>query len=484
MYQLISDYISRPLTEIINNVILTNTFPDIWKIALVTPVPKPGNKANPSNYRPISSLPILSKVAEKIITIQMRHYLETNSLISPRQYGFRQAHSTQSLLLQLTDKWLKTLDKKTGDRYICLTALDIKKAFDTVHHDTLLCKLANLFNFHPSSAKLICSYLSTRQQVVKVNNELSSILPVLSGVPQGSILGPLLFITFINDITTTCSCYLFADDCIVEQTGSSPNDVITKTNQILPNISNWYSDNLLKINTGKTSVILISNKSVNTQQLNPVQVQGINATYTQVMKYLGMYINNSLNWNDHVRLTKNKVMPVVWNFAKIRHLIDLNTARVFYISIIRPLLEYAAPVIHNMSTTNVNIFEKIQNKCLRIIAQSPPQKSSHILRKQLNIPTITDRRNYLYLCEFFKLQNNLSPKLQEDNITNVTHQTAYTLRSTTHANIFLPRMNKSAGQRSLSYLGPHLFNSLPLTIKTSPSFRIFKSRLKKHYLLN
>ena len=144
-------------------------------------------------------------------------------------------------------------DNKVGNRYICLTALDIKKAFDTVDHNLLLSKLANHFNFHSSSIKLIHSYLSSRNQSVKINNVTSNPLLITTGIPQGSILGPLLFIMFINAITNSCLCYLFADDCIIEEAGESPTSAISKTNQTLPQVLNWYTRNLLKINTDKTS---------------------------------------------------------------------------------------------------------------------------------------------------------------------------------------------------------------------------------------
>jgi hypothetical protein len=138
MYKLIAPYIVRSLTLLINKIIITSTFPVVWKKALVTPLPKPGDPTDPSNRRPISSLMILSKIGEKAISAQIRNYLEQNSLISLRQYGFRQKHSTQSLLLQLSNRWLQTLDQKCGEKFLCLTALDIKKAFDTVDHDLLI----------------------------------------------------------------------------------------------------------------------------------------------------------------------------------------------------------------------------------------------------------------------------------------------------------------------------------------------------------
>ena len=152
-------------------------------------------------------LPILSKVAEKVINKQINEYLEKTHLISTHQYGFRQKHSTQSLLLQLTNRWLQILDNKVGNRYICLTALDIKKAFDTVDHNLLLSKLDNHFNFHSSSIKLMHSYLSSRNQSVKINNVTSNPLLITAEIPQGSILGPLLFIMFIN-CNTICSRYV------------------------------------------------------------------------------------------------------------------------------------------------------------------------------------------------------------------------------------------------------------------------------------
>ena len=481
MYKLIAKFIVAPLTLIINQILDQNTFPDAWKEALVIPIPKSGDSANPSNHRPISLLPILSKVAEKVMYKQINEYLEKTHLISPHQYGFRQKHSTQSLLLQLTNRWLQILDNTVGDRYICLTALDIKKAFDTVDHNLLLSKLANHFNFHSSSIKLIHNYLSSRIQSVKINNVTSNSHLITTGIPQGSILGPLLFIMFINDITNSCLCYLFADDCIIEESGESPTSAIAKMNEKLPRVINWYTNNLLKINTDKTSVILLSNKTTDMTILNNVQINGRPVLFSNYIKYLGLHVDNHLNWNGHIRMTKNKIMPIVWNFSRVRHLINEETAKLYYTSLIRPLLEYAAATLYNMSGTNAQILEKIQNKCLRIITKAHSRTHRRVLRNLTHIPSLASRHTYLYLCEFYKLYKNISPKLLNDMLI-VNTESMYDTRSAAHCNVKIPRMNKRVGQRSLNYLGPITFNSLPTNIKTSPSFSIFKKRLREKVL--
>ena len=359
----------------------------------MTPLPKPGDACNPSNHRPISSLPILSKFTEKIITYQIRSYLETNSLISPKQFGFREHHSTQSLLLQLTNKWLKSLDNITGEKYICLTTLDIKKAFDSVDHELLLYKMCNLFNFHSSTTKLMANYLTSRCQYLKTNGVISTRMPVLSGVPQGSVLGPLMFIMFVNDLAHTCPCYLFADDCIIEQYGNTPIDAVTSTNELLPTVAKWYENNLLKLNTSKTYVLMLANRQIDTDQLPPVVINGNTATYTNSFKYLGLHLDTTLSWNEHIACTKNKILPVISKFARIRHLIDLQTAKLYYTSLIRPQLEYAAAVRFNMSATNINIIEILQNRCLRIVALAKPRTQTELLRRQLNIPTTQHSHN-------------------------------------------------------------------------------------------
>ena len=477
IFKLLCPYISRKLTYLINKVITLNSYPDIWKEALITPIPKSGVRTDPSNYRPIASLPILSKVSEKIIANQIRQFTETNKLISSCQYGFRENHSTQSLLLQLTNKWLRALDDAPTAKCVCLTALDIKKAFDTIEYEILLSKLANIYNFHPSAIKLIHSYLIDRVQSVKINNIISDSLPVKSGVPQGSVIGPLLFIMFINDLTTIGSCYLFADDCIIEQSADTPETAILNTNTLITRYTNWYQSNLLKLNADKTTTLMLTNRNTPIAGLQQVSVNGHYAPFSPSLKYLGLILDRSLNWNYHVTHLRNKIMPIVWNFARTRHLMNTGIALTFYTSLIRPHLEYASAVLHNMSQTNCQTIETIQNKCLKIIAQCHPYTPSTYLRKQLHLPSLKQRRSYFFLCEFYKIYNNINETVTDNFIMRANTRPNYNIRR--EHDIFIPFMNKSVGQRALCYLGPKTYNHLPEAIKVSHTYGVFKGNMHK-----
>ena len=172
-------------------------------------------------------------------------------------------------------------------------------------------------------------------------------------------------------------------------------------------------------------------------------------------------------------------MPIVWNFSKVRHLINEATTKLYYTSLIRPLIGYAAATFYNMSGTNAQILEILQNKCLRIITKAHSRTHRRVLRNLTNIPSLASRQTYLYLCAFYKLYRHISPKLFTDMVIVNTESMTYNSRSVAHCNVKIPRMNKRVGLRSLNYLGPITFNSLPTNIKTSPSFSIFKKRLRE-----
>ena len=192
------------------------------------------------------------------------HYL-SNTLISRNQL----THISKAVRVPRTP--LHTItpvnNNITGEQYSCLTTLDIKKAFDSVDHELLLYKMCNLFNFHSSTIKLMANYLTSRCQYLKTYGAISTRMPVLSGVPQGSVLGQLMFIMFVNNLAHTCPCYLFADDCVIEQCGNTLFDAVTTTNELLPTAAKWYENNLLKLNTSKTYVMMLANRQIDTDQL-------------------------------------------------------------------------------------------------------------------------------------------------------------------------------------------------------------------------
>ena len=189
--------------------------------------------------------------------------------------------------------------------------------------------------------------------------------------------------------------------CIIEHVGETAENAILLTNRSISQYTDWYKSNLLQLNANKTTVLLLSNRHTTTKGLQPVLVNEHAVAFSDSIKYLGLTLDQSLNWNSHTTNIKHKVMPIVWNFARIRNLLDSHTAQTYYTSLIRPL-----------SQTNNQILETIQNRCLRIITKCHPYTPSAVIRKQLNLPSLNQRRTYFFLCEFYKLYNNIS-----DNIT-------------------------------------------------------------------
>ncbi len=281
--------------------IISATVPSEWKIARVTPIFKNGPRNQLNNYRPISILPVVSKLFEKVLCEQLQEYLDTQELLSPRQFGFRKSHSTASALLDSTNEWFINMDR--GLFNIALF-LDLQKAFDTINHDILLAKL-NLYGLQKPSLNLLESYLTNRTQMCSVNGALSGRKLVTCGIPQGSILGPLLFLIYVNDLPNSLeysSTRMFADDTALTVSGRSIQDVEVAINHDLTNVKQWLSANRLSLNLVKTEYLLIGSRyNINNLLAAPnVFVGDTPIKRVKETKALGVHIDEFLSWAARV----------------------------------------------------------------------------------------------------------------------------------------------------------------------------------------
>ena len=466
IYKILEPLLLNPLTHVINLSLKSNDFPNVWKKALVIPVHKSGKTTLPNNYRPISLLPILSKVLEKIINQQIRDFLDVNQLIAPRQFGFRSGTSTDQILTQLVNK-IRFMISKPESKFVTLSALDIRKAFDCVNHKILLTKLSQKFNFHNNAFNLIQNYLVDREQAMKVNGHISDCQKVLTGVPQGSVLGPLLFIMFINDLMRLENCYLFADDCLLVTSGETPIVSTEVMEKSIDQASNWYSENCLVLNSAKTDVMTISN----TSGIKAPNLKFDNKSFKQStkIKYLGVILDSNLNFKPHTGKIKQKLYPIITNFQRNRKFLSPKLAALWYVGLIRSNLEYCAPLLYTTNDYIKNEFLKIENRCLKIIDYNSSKDST---RKSFNIPTITLRFEYLYMLSFYKLVNNLVPII--DNALMPEKSTSETRLAKSNGFI----LSKYDFRFALANFGANKFNALPNHIKLCQSLKSFKSAIR------
>ena len=368
-----ADELAPVLCRLFRLILTTSTYPSSWKHALVQPVPKKGDHSNPSNYRPIALTSAIAKVFESLLNSHFLKHLESNSLLSDHQYGFRKARSTGDLLSYLTHKWSSSL-RNYGESFV--VALDISKAFDRVWHKALLAKLP-AYGFTPSLCLLIRSFLSNRFISVVVDGATSASFPVASGVPQGSILSPILFLLFINDLLHTPSSLIqaFADDSTLHVSSSfhSPPSSDTRfqsrttlsstLNSDLERISEWGSQNLVNLNASKTQFLAISLS--HSPPNNSVFFQNIEIFPLHSINILGVQIASNLSWKEHIVQISKSASKKLGVLFRCRNVFSSHQLLKLYVCLIRPCLEYSSHIWGASPYTY--LLDRIESKAFRLI---------------------------------------------------------------------------------------------------------------------
>ena len=443
VYHSIADLLAPAVSVLINESLDTSTFPDCLKIALVTPLFKKGDQSSPSNYRPISSLPILSKLFEMNIKNQLLRFIENKNLLSSRQFGFRQHHSSEQLIQSLLQKWYTDLDKKQPV-YISALSLDVRKAFDSINHKLLVSKLPR-FLLSNNVILLIDSYLSNRYQAMKVGSSRSATLPITCGVPQGSILGPVLFLLAINDLLCLFpTAYAYADDTLIYTIGQTVQQSVHSCSQLLHSVNKWYGENLLQLNFSKTQYCIFTNREVPEKQTMVIDNAPIHSTNT--LSLLGVTLDSGLTFKQHVDNLSSKANSLIHLTSKFKKVLNIEQSVKVYTSIIRPILEYCSSILLNVTLKLSNMLERTQNRAIRIILSAPRKFSVTTGRLLVNLHTLKSRREYLFsrFVQTKLLKSKASKSLRE----LVSSQTSHKLSLRSKHNMVKPYSRTRFSQSS------------------------------------
>lgn len=388
------------LSKIFSQSLETSILPHDWKVGKVVPLPKTGNTYNPINYRPISLTSVPCKIVEHIIYSHLVHFLESNSFFSKYQHGFRKNYSCETQLLSLTNDLFGAVDRSS---VIDCIFIDFAKAFDTVSHKLLLYKLKSL-NLDANILKWLECFLTNRTQYVAANDCNSTQCPVTSGVPQGSVLGPLLFLIYINDLPTTISSTirLFADDCVLYREIFHPTDQTVLQSDI-DKISTWCDTWLMKLNTSKCKVMRVSRQKHNTTACTYI-LNRVPLIKVSCYKYLGVYISDNLSWKTHIEHIANDANRMLGFLRRNFALAPTDVKLVLYKTLVRPKLEYASSIWDPHVNSLLLDIEAIQNRSARFILTNYSRMASVTsMKSNLNLTDLFVRRKVSRLCLFHKI---------------------------------------------------------------------------------
>lgn len=379
------------IVKIINAIFLNAYFPNTWKLAKIIPVPKPGKCQNTvQNYRPISLLPCLSKVVERALLRRLLDHIEATNLLIPEQFGFKRSHSTTDQLTRLTDYITHNFNRK---KYCGLVLLDIEKAFDSVWHNGLLSKLIN-YDFPPYTIHLLKSYITDRKFQVTINNELSFPRTIVAGVPQGSVLGPVLFNLYINDIpkSNNTKLSLFADDTALITSSWRLSAIVNNLNTTVHKIFKFFVKWRLKLNELKTEFIILTKRRPDLSNIT-IKVNNTNINPSNEVKYLGVLFDSKLTFTKHINkscTTANKILRMIYPIYNRRSKLSQKNKLIIFKTIIRPVLTYGCPAWQIASKSNIKNLQIIQNHCLRIIGRYPRYERINTMHENINIEFIDE----------------------------------------------------------------------------------------------
>lgn len=471
----VGNFIARPLTHIFNCSFREAKVPTELKLAKIIPIFKKGDMKSPGNYRPISLLNSISKILEKLVHKRLYSYLQDFNILHDHQFGFRKRHSTLLALTEIIDNIRTQIDE---GNYVIGIFLDLSKAFDSVNHKILLQKM-NHYGIRGLVLDWFQDYLSNRKQVVCINSTLSEEIVCDIGVPQGSVLGPLLFLLYINDISDSInegSLRLFADDTNLFITHKNLAQAKLLAESTLIKLNQWFNANKLTVNLEKTHFSVYSNRD--SKQLKELDINGHIIKRTAVVKYLGLYLDERLSWNSHIDHISQKLTKLTYVFRTLSKFIDKDMVHQLYYGFIYPHITYGIELFGSACQKYIKQLQVVQNKLLKILSNKRFRYSSTELHRELNLLTVKNI-HYLQTNVFvYKQRNGLLPqifnnyyRLNKDINKRNTRQ---------DNNLYIQRARSCVGEVKVSILGARYWNSLPNGMKVSNSLPCFKKELKKH----
>lgn len=461
------------LQKIFQKSVDTAELPDEWRKANVIPIYKKGDRQNPANYRPVSLTSIPCKLLEHIIHRHIMDHIDKYKVLSNHQHGFRQGRSCDSQLSGLIEDLAKTLDNRSQ---VDLVILDFSKAFDTVPHQRLLRKLKNV-GINNSLLSWIEHFLTSRHQRVQLEGAFSQESPVTSGVPQGTVLGPLLFLLYINDLPDSVSSKvrLFADDCILYREICRPEDSKLLQRDI-DSLCQWEKTWQMAFNPTKCHTMHVTHKS------KPLtfdyNMNGISLQTVDHHPYLGVEISKNLDWACHIKIITNKANKMLGLLKRNIYSCSQSVKETAYKTLVRPRLEYCSAIWDPYHANSKASLEKIQRRAARFVLHDYRRKSSVTnMLNQLQWDTLEDRRTKLRLTTIFKEVHNIIP-------SNVTPQSnidgSVTTRNRTGPYLLeMPPFNKICYQYSFYPKSIREWNLLPSDTRSITDINIFKDTLAK-----
>lgn len=404
----------------------------------MTPIFKnKGERSDPGNYRPISNVSIISKIVEAVMKDQLNSFFESSNILSPSQFGYRTGRSAVKAVECLVSQILNAFENK---EYLQATLCDLTKAFDTITHDIIIEKLYH-YGIRGTELRLIISYLTNRYQTVSINNCNSQLLKVKCGVPQGSILGPLLFIIAVNDLAANMSSMpiIYVDDTTLVNSARNEESLKLVASTLFDEVSSWFFSNNFHLNCDKTERIIFTLNSLQQENLSKV-------------KLLGITLDNKLNWGEHIQMLTSKLSRVIYLLRKLRLYVTPELLRVAYFAFFHSHLLYGIRLWGN--ATNIENIFKLQKKALRILAHAPGREHCKPIFREYKIMTVVS----MYI--FSNLQSLKSVIGSCCKTSEVHHH-----NTRNKNNLVVPFTRLTKCQRSYEIFSIVLFNKLPQALR-------------------
>lgn len=471
------DSLGHILLHIINVSLSEGQFPEQLKLSTVTPIPKVTNTNLACNFRPINTLPPIEKVIEMAVYDQLVNYLSENNILMKHQSGFRSNHSCESSLQLAIANWTKDMD---NGKYIVAVFIDLKRAFETIDRSILLNKLEKI-GIGGRVLMWLKSYLCDRMQRCKINNTFSNEIRTEKGVPQGSVLGPLLFNIYINDIGSSINCTLlnlFADDTLIVVSDENLESAVQKMNKELANLKKYFNINKLVLNVNKTKAMIITTPykytNINISSIK-IHINNKSIEIVNEYKYLGFIIDNNLTFKNHFQYIQKKIRKKLFFFYRISANLSLASRLLVFQTIIQPHFDYCASLLYLLDKNCQTVLQKLQNRGMRIILQCNRYTPINSMLTVLQWHSVQKRLFYFTMIFIYKILMGLLPSYLQSFITFNNEIHKYNTRN--QLDMHIGRTNSKKAMNSLFFKGLIEYNSLPQDIKEANNLYKFKRTL-------